>query len=73
MSKKGGQILNDLWNRVDQAGFDQMIGEAFDLLPTKIQKRFIKEILDNDSWDLNGEPDPEDKERYRKYIQDIEE
>jgi hypothetical protein len=57
MSKKGGDILCDLWSRVDQADFDTMITEAFKKIPTKIQKKFIAEILENNIWDLNGKPD----------------
>lgn len=56
MSEKGGKILNDLWDKVDQADYDLMIKEAFSAIPTKLQKEFVKRILDNGNWDLEGEP-----------------
>lgn len=68
MSKVGGRILNDLYNRVDQAGYDTMITEALNLLPTHVQKRFIKQILESDRWDLNGEPTEEEKQEYLSYV-----
>jgi hypothetical protein len=68
LSKKGGEILNDLYNRVDQANFDRMIIEALEKIPTALQKKFIKEILNNDQWDLQGEPREEEKEKYRRFV-----
>ncbi|MFE6075651.1 hypothetical protein ACFVQB_14360 [Paenibacillus sp. NPDC057886] len=68
MSKKGGEILVDLWSRVDQADYDLMIEEAFRLLPTTAQKRFIAKLLDNDRWDLAGEPNEEEKFIFRNFV-----
>lgn len=71
MSEKGGRILNTLWNKVDQADYDMMITEAFSLLPTAVQKRFIQELLDNDRWDMEGRPEgltDKEKQEYRRYV-----
>lgn len=68
MSEKGGKILNNLYNRVDQADYDAMITEALNVLPTKYQKKFIQSILEKDRWDLDGEPAEEEKEEYRNYV-----
>jgi glucose dehydrogenase len=68
LSKKGGQILNDLYNRVDQADWDTMISEAFAKLPTPVQKKFIGQLLHNDVWDLNGKPDEKALKDYRLFV-----
>lgn len=67
MSNRGGEILWDLWSRVDQANYDLMIKEALIALPTKTQKKYIREIIENNHWDLDGEPADEDKESYKKF------
>lgn len=68
MSQKGGKILWDLWNRVDQADWDLTIKKAFDLSPTYFQKQVIKSMLENNQWDLSGEPSKEIKEKAWEFV-----
>lgn len=46
------EILLHLWNSLeDQAPYDYTIKKAFENCPVNIQKKFIKEMLDENTFD----------------------